>query len=109
MGYVFGGACVSDCMLVGVWVWMDSVCWGVDLDVRLSDGPCTRPPPSHPPNCSPTHPPTHQQYHPSHKPTKNTKQVDKSKFLDSDFDKEMFLGKTFGLEGAGARDRSGRD
>lgn len=58
---------------------------------------------------TPTQLPTHQQYHPSHKLTKNTKQVDKSKFLDSDFDKEMFLGKTFGLEGAGARDRSGRD
>ena len=23
MGYVVGGACVSDCMLVGVWVWME--------------------------------------------------------------------------------------
>lgn len=37
------------------------------------------------------------------------RKVDKSKFVDNEFDKEMFLGKTFGLEGAGARDRSGRD
>lgn len=35
-------------------------------------------------------------------------QVDKAKFLDSEFDKEMLLGKTFGRQ-PGARDRSGRD